>query len=304
MKTNYFLAAAACVALFVNCTDMNEPFDWQGHRGARGKFPENTLPAFTYALDQGMRTLELDLAVSKDKQLIVSHEPWMNSTICLEPNGERIQTLFQREHNLYLMDVDTIKTYDCGTLRHKHFPEQQNQKVYKPTLAEVVETSDEHARHTGRELPRYNIEIKHDPSYDNRFAPPPAEFVELVIKEVDRLGIAGRSTIQSFDRRVLQELYRQQAPTDIAYLVERPVDLTKTEATLGFMPDIWSPYFPLVSDVNVTQAHELGMRVVPWTVNDTTVMHRLIEDGVDGIITDYPDRAAGIMAGDQSPLIR
>ena len=291
MTLRYPILAAGLLLLLVNCTDMNQAFDWQGHRGARGKFPENTLPAFTYALDQGMTTLELDLAVSKDGQLIVSHEPWMNSTICLEPSGERIQTLFQREHNLYLMDVDTIRSYDCGTLRHKHFPEQQNRKAYKPTLTEVVEHSDAHARKTQRELPRYNIEIKHDPSYDGRFAPPPAEFVELVIAEVNRLGIAERSTIQSFDLRVLKELHRQEAPTDIAYLVERPVDLAKTEVTLGFMPDIWSPYFPLVSDVNVTQAHELGMRVIPWTVNDTTVMRRLIEDGVDGIITDYPDRA-------------
>lgn len=281
------LLLAGCVA---ESTDRMSTFDWQGHRGARGARPENTLPAFRYALDRGVTTLELDLAVSADGHLIVSHEPWMNAAICLDPQGQRIPELEERRHNIYRMSLDTVRTYDCGSLRNPRFPEQRPERVHKPTLREVVEDSDKYARTTDRPLPYYNIEIKSAPELDGVFTPGVAAFVTLVLREVQNLGVAERTTVQSFDERVLVELHRQRTPTQIAYLTEYPADLATKTREMGFVPDIWSPYFPTVNAVSVAEARALEMRVVPWTVNDPAVMTELKKVGVDGIITDYPDR--------------
>lgn len=265
-------------------------FDWQGHRGARGARPENTLPAFRYALDRGVTTLELDLAVSADGHLVVSHEPWMNAAICLDPQGRRIPELEERRHNLYRMTLDTIQSYDCGSLRNPRFPEQQPERAYKPTFREVVEVSDDHARASERELPFYNIEIKSAPEMDGTFTPEVETFVTLVLAEVKKLDLADRTTVQSFDERVIVELNRQRTPTSIAYLTENPVDLAAKTEQFDFVPEIWSPYYPTVNAVSVAEARKLGMRVIPWTVNDPAVMMELKSIGVDGMITDYPDR--------------
>lgn len=270
-------------------------FDWQGHRGARGLLPENSIPAFRKALEYPfVRTLELDVAVSADSQIVVSHEPWFNPVICRGPEGEVLAEA--SKINLHQLDYAAIKAYDCGSWGHERFPEQRAVAVYKPLLSEVIESADAFARELGRELPRYNIEIKSEPAYDGVFAPPPPEFVALVRAEIDRAGVGDRSTVQSFDARIIRELHRQDPGLAIAYLDEHPGGLTQKLADLGFVPAIYSPYYPTLSANIVRECHERGMRVIPWTVNDTAAMRGMIELGVDGIITDYPDRAARFYA--------
>lgn len=287
------LVLASCGTATEKPSPMELPitFDWQGHRGARGLLPENSIPAFRKALEYSfVRTLELDVAVSADSQIVVSHEPWFNPAICRGPEGEVLTEA--SIINLHQLDYAEIKAYDCGSWGHERFPEQRAVAVYKPLLSEVIESADAFARELGRELPRYNIEIKSEPAYDGVFAPPPPEFVALVRAEIDRAGIGDRCTVQSFDTRIIRELHRQDPGLVIAYLDEHPGGLTQKLADLGFDPAIYSPYYPTLSANIVRECHERGMRVIPWTVNDTAAMRGMIELGVDGIITDYPDRAA------------
>lgn len=261
-------------------------FDWQGHRGCRGVMPENTVPAFLKALEYPeVTTLELDLAVSKDNQLIVSHEPWFNSVICQLPNGDSIPKQDAEKYLIYHLTADAIKGFDCGSRGNPRFPEQQRLKVYKPTLREVVET----VRPKRPDI-RWNIEIKSRPEWDGQRHPPVEEFASLVIAELKSLGIEKNATVQSFDVRALQAVHRQAPEIQLAFLIENAWSFNSNMDKLGFTPAIYSPYYQLVSKKLVRKCHERGMKLVPWTVNDAASMRGLIRLGVDGIITDYPNR--------------
>lgn len=275
-----------------NIQDMPVPenFSWQGHRGARGLLPENTVPAFLTALDSGMNTLELDIAVSADSQIVVSHEPWMSAEICLDKTGAEFSKAEGEKLLLYRMPYSEIALYDCGRKKHPRFPEQKRIKVHKPLLTEVIRAADAHAREKGYPLPSYNIEIKSDPAYDGRLTPPVAEFVALTLRTLNESGIAGRTNLQSFDLRTLEEIRRQNAKMPVAYLTETETDTEAALAKLSYRPDIYSPYYLLVNQKMIEVAHARNIKVIPWTVNETADMQRLINMGADGIITDYPNR--------------
>ena len=154
--------------------------DIQGHRGCRGLYPENSLPAFSKAIALGVHTLELDVVISKDHKVVVSHEPYMNHEIALDVYGNAISQDNELNHNLYQMSYDNIKRYDCGSKVHPRFPEQKKLNVYKPLLEEVIDLADELTNKTIR----YNIEIKSLPEYDGIYSPPVEEFVQLVIEVI------------------------------------------------------------------------------------------------------------------------
>lgn len=273
---------------------MPDTFDWQGHRGARGLLPENTVPAFLKALEfPQIVTLELDLAVSKDKQLIVSHEPWMSALICSHPDGKPVEEEEEQTLRIYEMTVAELQAFDCGQRGNANFPEQVPSSIFKPTLETVVEAAEAKAKDMQRPLPYYNIEIKSLPEWDNTFTPEPNTFVALVIRELQRLGISERSTVQSFDIRSLQALKEQASRQRMAYLIANQNSLDENLAMLGFQPDIYSPYFLLCTPGLVDSLHQQNIQLIPWTVNETSQMQDLIEMGVDGIITDYPDRIPG-----------
>ena len=181
-------------------------FDWQGHRGCRGLLPENTIPAFTRALAYNVTTLELDLAVSKDNLLIVSHEPWMSHHICTKPNEEPVTKEEAMTLRLIEMDYEEIKKYDCGIRGHERFPQQEKMSVYKPSLRDVVGAVKANCFMRNKELPNFNIEIKSLPAGDDVFHPTPAVFAKLVLDEITGLKIKDKTCVQSFDVRPLQEL--------------------------------------------------------------------------------------------------
>ncbi|HMC00757.1 MAG TPA: glycerophosphodiester phosphodiesterase family protein, partial [Flavobacteriaceae bacterium] len=183
----------------MNCKKHIE-IDVQGHRGCRGLMPENSLPAFQKAIELGVNTLELDLTISKDKQVVVSHEPFMNHLICLDAEGKEIPKEDETKYNFYEMKYDSIKQFDCGSKVYERFPDQQKIKVYKPLLSEVFKLSEELNPNI-----RYNIEIKSHPKYDNVYTPEPKEFVKLVLNKIDDFGVFNRTNLQSFDTRVLEE---------------------------------------------------------------------------------------------------
>lgn len=255
--------------------------------------PENTIPAFLKALDIGVTTLEMDVVISRDEKVVVSHEPWFSRTICRLPNGNRIPYYQARSHRIYGMSYDEVACYDVGSLRHPRFPDQELVSAPKPLLREVIRTSDQHARESGRTLPQYNIETKSRRSWDGRYHPDPHTFARILVTLLEEEGVIDRSIIQSFDERTLKVARRLNGTVRLSLLVTRR-QAPRIDANLkrlGFTPDIYSPDQRAVSNTLVERSHASGMHVIPWTVNDAARMHELKEMGCTGLITDYPDRA-------------
>ncbi|MCB0636683.1 MAG: glycerophosphodiester phosphodiesterase [Lewinella sp.] len=269
--------------------------DWQGHRGARGLAPENSIPAFLLALEYPqVRTLELDVVISADSQIVVSHEPWLSADICSHPGGQPVTEAEAPDLNLYRMTYAEIQTYDCGSRGHPRFPEQRPIPTHKPTLAAVVEAVEDRSQDLERPAPHYNIEIKSKPEWDRSYTPPPATFVALVLAEIKQLGIADRANIQSFDPRILREVRQLDSTITLALLLDNAHSFRHNIDSLGFQPDIYSPHYALVSHELLNTIHAAHMQLIPWTVNDTATMRGLYELGVDGIITDYPNKIGAI----------
>ena len=266
-------------------------FDKEGHRGCRGLMPENTIPAMIKALDLGVTTLEMDIAITKDKQPVLSHEPWFAQDITTKPDGTYMKNLEERKFVIYWMTYEQVKTFDVGMKPHPHFPRQQKMKVVKPLLSDVIDSSEEHAKATNRPLPLYNIETKTDPVLDSVFHPMPVEFVDLLMSVILQKGIGERTIIQSFDFRTLQYLHQKYPSIKTSMLIEGSDKRSLDEQlkSLGFTPTIYSPEYTLVTEDVVKKCHTQNIRIVPWTVNDRPTIDELKKMGVDGIITDYPD---------------
>lgn len=265
--------------------------DIQGHRGARGLAPENSIPAFLLAAEMGVNTLELDIVVSKDHQLVVSHEPFFSPDFCLDPEGNRIPE--DSIINIYQLDYDEIKKFDCGSIGNPRFPNQKKMIVYKPLLGEVLDQ----VKDAGFDSVRYNIELKTQAETDSVFHPTPDVFSELVISLLIERNLLDRVTIQSFDFRTLQYVHARYPQIQLAALVENEESWQDNIEQLGFTPEIYSSYYQLLSQDIVKEIQMAGMKVIPWTVNDSKEMNKLIAWGVDGIITDYPDRALEVIKG-------
>lgn len=284
-------------------TAQNPRFDVQGHRGARGLMPENTVPAFLLALDTGVTTLEMDLAITQDKQVIVSHEPWMSAAYCLDPSGKEIKEKDEKKYNIFKMKYDGVKQWDSGSKGNSKFPEQLKIKTVKPLLCEVIVAAENHMKNFTKYEADYNIEIKTEPATDNKFHPKPEEFSDLVYQQIDQYLPWSRVVIQSFDFRILRYWHKKYPGVRLAALVENLKSIDENLKDLGFVPDIYSPDYKLLDKNEVDRLHRknpsrtfpgkkgVAVRVIPWTVNDEKEMIALKEMGVDGIITDYPNRA-------------
>jgi glycerophosphoryl diester phosphodiesterase len=289
-------------------TPAPDGFDLQGHRGARGLAPENTIPAFQRALEVGVTTLEMDVVISKDGTVVVSHEPWMNPEICSLPSGDPVPEDAAREHNLYRMSYAEIEQYDCGQRQHPDFPRQETEPAVKPRLRDVIAMAESYVAEHDRPPGFYNIEIKSRPDWDGTFHPLPEAFARRVLDVVHEANVAMRTTIQSFDPRALQAANRLRAEGNtegsvrLALLVGRGSDgdLADQVGRLGFTPALYSPDHRLVDAQLLEAADERGLRVVPWTVNDRDEMRRLIRLGVDGLITDYPDIGHEVVKGTEN----
>lgn len=276
----------------------SEEFDLQGHRGARGLAPENTIPSFFKALEIGVRTLEMDVVISKDEEVVVSHEPWFSRTICRLPDGRRIPFYRARDYRIFDMTYEMVVRFDAGSLPHPRFPRQKLESAPKPLLREVIRRSDAYAEKIGRALPDYSIETKSRPGWDGRYHPDPPTFTELLLAVLREEGVVDRSIIQSFDARTLQAARDAGEHARLSLLVtrRRAPHLDVNVNTLGFTPEIYSPDQRAVDARLVDQVHKRGMKMIPWTVNDLGRMRALKEMGCDGLITDFPDRAKPLLS--------
>ncbi|GGD78701.1 glycerophosphoryl diester phosphodiesterase [Emticicia aquatilis] len=274
-------------------------FEIQGHRGSRGLMPENTIPAFKKAIDLGVHTLELDVVISKDKKVVVSHDPFFNPNCTTDPSGKFIKK--ENQGNLYQLTYEEIKKYDVGLRGNKDYPEQQKMAVYKPLLEDMIRESEKYAKAKGVKPLKYNIEIKSEEKEYDISQPKVEEFSDLVYKVIIKQLPPKRVTLQSFDYNVLKFWHKQieqkkYKSIALSALIE-PFDNNEVQFNLdklGFKPQIWSPYFAQATEKRVKELHELGIKVIPWTVNKREDMEKVKAVGCDGLITDYPDRAKGL----------
>ncbi len=307
------VARASAVALCLVVTDIAaQTFDLQGHRGARGLLPENTLAGFARALELGATTLEMDLGISRDGHVVVSHDSRLNPSITRDAHGNWLEAAGPAIHSLSL---EQIRTYDVGRIRPdskyaRRFPEQRAVDGARiPTLEEILAL----APRAGNAPVRLNVEIKSSP-LEPHLTPPPETFARMVVDAVQSAGADGRVTIQSFDWRTLAHVRSLAPGIQTAYLsaqqswldnvqAGRPgispwtagVDVDDFEGSVPRLVkhaggDIWSPFFREIDAARVDEAKALGLKIIVWTVNAESDMHEMIDLGVDGIITDFPDR--------------
>lgn len=261
-----------------------------GHRGARTYLPENSIPGFKYAFSTGIETVELDVVVNGEGQLVVSHDPWMEAKICLDSAGNKILGKEEKKYQLYHMTQAQIARFDCGCQGHPAFPTQEALSMHKPLLSEVVAACDSSAG----PLPRFNIEIKSRRSWEPEMQPDPKAFAAIVYAEITALKLRDRIIVQSFDRRILREMYALDSTLSYGLLVADPRGVRKQIKGLGFTPDYYNPYIKIVGKGKVRKAHEMGLKVVVWTVNSEKDMLKMQEIGADGIITDDPGLAVKV----------
>ncbi len=266
-------------------------FDKQGHRGCRGLMPENTIPAMLHALDLGVTTLEMDAVITKDKQIIISHEPFFNHEITTKPGGSFIDEKEEKNYNIYTMTYAETQQYDVGMKPYPRFPRQQRFPVHKPLLNDLLDSVQQYMTKSKRPFPFFNIETKTQPGTDNIFHPGPAEFVELLISVIKKKGIEDHVIIQSFDFRTLKYLHEHYPAIKTAMLIEDndTRSLDEQLKDLGFTPTIYSPAYQLVNDELIKKCHSQDIKIIPWTVDDKAKIAALRKSGVDGIISDYPD---------------
>lgn len=296
---------------------MAADLDLQGHRGARGLKPENTLAAFAEALSLGVSTLEMDVGLSKDDVVVVSHDPRLNPDITRGPDGEWVRAPGPALRELTWAE---IQRYDVGRIRPgtdyaRRFPYQQPVDGARiPALSEVFALTER----AGNRSVRFNIETKLSP-LEPGAAAQPAFFAQRLIEALRAAGVARRASIQSFDWRTLQHVQAVAPEIVTVYLTAQQSwqdNLRRGQPgpspwTAGFDVDdyggsiprlieaagggVWSPYFRELTAAALAEARARGLRVIVWTVNDGAEMRRLMDLGVDGMITDYPDRLRAVM---------
>lgn len=263
-----------------------------GHRGDRGNFPENSLPAFLSAVKKGVDVVEMDVVISKDRQVVVSHEPYMSSLYVCAPDGKPIAKETEKPFNLYEMDYEEIRKFDTGSHGNPNFPQQQKIKTHKPLLEEVIQKVEAFIKVQKLKPVKYNIEIKSVPAEYDQFQPEPQQMVDLILALIQNRKIENRVILQSFDPAPLHILNRDYPTQEISFLVENHQSIAANLTLLQFTPQIYSPDLQLITTRDfIKEIHELGMRIIPWTVNEPEDIRQMIEWGVDGIISDYPERA-------------
>jgi glycerophosphoryl diester phosphodiesterase len=295
MKKIFFLLifpfAIACnSSRKVSSTSANNMFDKEAHRGGRGLMPENTIPAMLHAIDLDVNTLEMDTHISKDGQVVVSHDPYFNENFSTAPEGKVLTKEESRQRVLYTMTYDSIAKYDVGLKPYPAFPHQQKMAVHKPLLSVLIDETESYAKQKGKAI-AYNIEIKSKQGEEGKLHPPVEEFVDKVMQVINQKDIASRTIIQSFDLRALQVMHKKYPQVATSLLIEanEKTSLDEQLLQLGFTPSAYSPNFVLVSPSLVQQCHDKKLKIIPWTVNDLAEMKRLQQMGVDGIISDYPN---------------
>ncbi len=266
--------------------------DLQGHRGCRGLMPENTIAAMLHAIDLGVTTLEMDVVITKDNKVILSHETFMNPEIATPPTGQQFSSPKDRTYNIYQMTYEEVSKWDVGMKINPKYATQKKMPAIKPLLSDVIAAVEEYVKANHLKPLNYNIETKCTPSSDGISHPSPDSFVALLMDVITKGNISKRTTIQSFDKRSLQVLHQTHPSIKTSYLYGESIKKTPEQLVddLGFRPNMLSPAYPLIDKEYVEACKKLKLKLVAWTVNEEKDIKKMAALGVDGIISDYPDR--------------
>jgi glycerophosphoryl diester phosphodiesterase len=265
-----------------------------GHRGCRGMWPENTLKSFEIAVELGLSAIELDVVLTANGDVLVSHDPFMHHEICSHPDGRLVNEEEEKDLNIFRMTTQEAQTYWCGMNPHPRFPEQSLFKSHKPTLGEAVLHVNSLLRSNNRPVGDmlWNIEIKSQPSWDSVYHPGPGVYADLFLLQFNALKIDTHCVIQSFDPRILEKLHQRAPHLRLVLLNEdSKISVEDKLNELTFIPFGYSPNYALITEETVTYCKSRNIELIAWTVNepDDLVKMRLL--GVNHIITDYPERA-------------
>ena len=261
--------------------------DVQAHRGGAGLMPENTIPAMQNALDLGVNTLEFDLHLSQDGQVVVSHDNYFHPRYSTRPDGTLIQEEDPKEY-LYTMPYDSIAKYDVGQRFVERWPGQVKMAVSKPLASELIDFAEGYAKTPVN----YNIEIKSWPGEgEGTLWPEYHVFCDTCVPLLLSKNLGSRLIVQCFDTRALNYMHATWPELTLSYLTEDydGGDIETLLQNLDFIPRWWSPESSVVTPENVAWCHAHGIGVVPWTVDDPAEMRRLVACGVEAIISNYPD---------------
>lgn len=285
------LVVSAIITLLAPDKPADMKFYKVGHRGTRGLMPENTIPAMIKGIEAGANTIEFDVHITKDGKVVVYHDASFNPAYTTMPDGTEIPKETREQYTFYKMDYSKIRTFVIGEKAYPEYPEQQRLKSYAPLLSEMIDSVEAYTK--AHHLPSvyYLLEIKSSEKTDGTEQPAPEEYIKklMAVKELKPLG--ERLIVQSFDMRPLQVMHKKHPSVTLGFLTyQKDAVLDKQLTELGFSPAFYNPYYSFLTPELLQQCHAKHIQVVPWTVQDVADMKRLKEMGVDGIITDYPNR--------------
>ncbi len=267
----------------------------EGHRGARGHVPENTIASMIKGIELGANVLEVDVYITKDGQVLVAHDPYLNRAISTVPGVDDLSAEQAKTYVWHQMNYEDIRKIDVGSKGNPSFPKQVKQPAYMPLLGELIDSVEQFTSGSDRSPIIYNIEIKSNPKFDSVYQPSAAVIVKKVMDVVRSKNIGNRFYLQSFDKRQIIEVHTTYPDVVTAYLVDsKTLSVEDNLKELGYVPEIYSPHFSLVNSQTVEDCKKSKMKLVPWTVNTRVAVDTLVGLGVDGIITDYPELVADV----------
>ncbi len=271
---------------------MGSEMQIHGHRGCPALYPENSLEGFTAAIESGVFAIEIDVVVSGDRRLVVSHEPWFDHRYCLGPNGKPIKAEEEQKLSIYSMPYDQIKRFDCGSIGHPDHPKQKKLKTRKPLLIDVIDEMEAYMRENDFSEFYYTIDAKSDPAWYGKHCPPPEEFARLLGKVIDEYGMEDHAMVCSFDKQFLNAFAKAVPTVTTGLIIDKQGTLDQWLADLDFKPDCLSIREDLLTEELVEDLQDEEFTVLAWTVNEKPRVEQLRKMGVDGVMTDYPNLIA------------
>ena len=271
--------------------DMSEYVDVQAHRGGAGLMPENTIEAMKHALDMGVNTLELDLQLSKDGLVVVSHDPYFHHRYAIRPDGSYVEKDDPKEY-IYTMPYSEVAKYDVGSRESEVWPGKACIKTVKPLANDLIDFVENYTKENGLSPVRYNIEIKSkDAAGEGQNWPTYDRFVTECCKFLHSKQLDDRLVVQSFDVRALNYMHEKYPEFILSYLVDANApDFDTYMGYLKFTPQWLSPHHTITDEALVQKCREKGIKLVPWTVDKPEDIKRILDLGVEAIISNYPDR--------------
>lgn len=275
--------------------DLRGYVDLQAHRGGAGLMPENTFTSMRNAMDLGVNTLEMDLQISGDGQVVVSHDNYFHPRYAIRPDGSYIEASDPKEY-LYTMPYDSIARYETGLRPSTVWPEKKNVSEHKPLASDLIDFVENYTREKHLSPMRYNIEIKSRAGKgEGTNWPEYRAFVDTCIPLLLSKGLGDRLAVQCFDVRALEYMREKYPEVVLSFLTSKDPDIEEILGRLSFTPEWWSPHHSVISRENVAYCHALGIKVVPWTVDDPAEIQQMVDCGVDAIISNYPDRLIDVI---------